>query len=54
VRAAYEAIIDTATVNRCDLILMASRGRRCVSAVALGSETVKVLAHSKISVLVYR
>jgi nucleotide-binding universal stress UspA family protein len=50
----YEAIIDTATANGCDLIVMASHGRRGVSAVVLGSETVKVLTHSKIPVLVYR
>lgn len=50
----YEAIIDTATASGCDLIVMASHGRRGVSAVVLGSETVKVLTHSKIPVLVYR
>jgi len=50
----YEAIIDTAKTTGCDLIAMASHGRRGVSAIALGSETVKVLTHSKIPVLVYR
>lgn len=50
----YKAIIDTARSKGCDLILMASHGRRGVSAVVLGSETVKVLTHSKIPVLVYR
>jgi nucleotide-binding universal stress UspA family protein len=50
----YQAIIDAATARKCDLILMASHGRRGVSAVVLGSETVKVLTHSKIPVLVYR
>jgi nucleotide-binding universal stress UspA family protein len=50
----YEAIIDTAAARKCDLIVMASHGRRGVSAVVLGSETVKVLTHSKIPVLVYR
>ena len=50
----YEAIIDAASARRCDLIVMASHGRRGVSAVVLGSETVKVLTHSKIPVLVYR
>ena len=50
----YQAIIDAAAARRCDLILMASHGRRGVSAVVLGSETVKVLTHSKIPVLVYR
>jgi nucleotide-binding universal stress UspA family protein len=38
----YEAIIDVAAARRCDLIVMASHGRRGVSAVVLGSETVKV------------
>ena len=40
--------------EKCDLIVMASHGRRGVAAVVLGSETVKVLTHSKIPVLVYR
>ena len=43
-----------AVARGCDLILMASHGRRGVSALLLGSETVKVLTHSKIPVLVYR
>ena len=50
----YQAIIDTAAARNCDLIVMASHGRRGVSAVVLGSETVKVLTHSQIPVLVYR
>ena len=50
----YQAIIDTAASKGCDLIVMASHGRRGVAAVVLGSETVKVLTHSKIPVLVYR
>ena len=50
----YQAIIDTAASKGCDLVLMASHGRRGVAAVVLGSETVKVLTHSKIPVLVYR
>ena len=50
----YQAIIDAAEARRCDLIVMASHGRRGVSAVVLGSETVKVLTHSKIPVLVFR
>jgi nucleotide-binding universal stress UspA family protein len=50
----YEGIIKTAHTKGCDLIVMASHGRRGVSAVVLGSETVKVLTHSKIPVLVYR
>ena len=40
--------------KRCDLIVMASHGRHGVSAIVLGSETVKVLTHCKIPVLVYR
>jgi nucleotide-binding universal stress UspA family protein len=50
----YRAIIDTAGSKGCDLIVMASHGRRGVSAIVLGSETVKVLTHSKIPVLVHR
>ena len=52
--AIYKAIIEVATQNSCDLIFMASHGRRGVDALLLGSETSKVLAHSKIPVLVYR
>jgi len=50
----YQAIIDGAKRNGCDLIVMASHGRRGVSALMLGSETVKVLTHSTVPVLVYR
>jgi len=50
----YQAIIDTATKRECDLIFMASHGRRGVAALVLGSETSKVLTHSKIPVLVCR
>jgi nucleotide-binding universal stress UspA family protein len=50
----YQAIIDTAKKKGCDLIVMASHGRRGISAIVLGSETVKVLTHSTIPVLVYR
>jgi nucleotide-binding universal stress UspA family protein len=50
----YQAIIDTASLEDCDLIVMASHGRRGISAIVLGSETVKVLTHSKIPVLVHR
>jgi len=49
----YQAIIDTAASRGCDLIVMASHGRRGISAIVLGSETVKVLTHSKIPVLVH-
>src|ERR1700740_2756869 len=50
----HEAIMYTAKTKGCDLIAMASHGRRGVSAIVLGSETVKVLTHSKVPVLVYR
>jgi nucleotide-binding universal stress UspA family protein len=50
----YEAIIDEATSRGCDLIVMASHGRRGLSALVLGSETNKVLTHSKIPTLVCR
>jgi nucleotide-binding universal stress UspA family protein len=50
----YEAIIDTAKQKNCDLIVMASHGRRGLNAVLLGSETQKVLTHSSIPVMVYR
>jgi nucleotide-binding universal stress UspA family protein len=50
----YQAIIDAAKGRGCDLIVMASHGRRGVSAIVLGSETVKVLTHSTIPVLVCR
>ena len=48
------AIIEAAKANGCDLILMASHGRRGLDALLLGSETQKVLTHSAIPVLVYR
>ena len=50
----YEGIIEVATAGGCDLIVMASHGRRGIKSLILGSETQKVLTHSKIPVLVYR
>lgn len=50
----YEAIVETAGKKGCDLIMMASHGRRGVGALLIGSETQKVLTHSTIPVLVYR
>ena len=50
----YTAIINAAAQKKCDLIVMASHGRRGLSALVLGSETHKVLTHSKIPVLVCR
>lgn len=50
----WEGIIETAESERCDLIFMASHGRRGLASLLLGSETQKVLTHSAIPVLVYR
>lgn len=50
----WKAIIDVAKEKQCDLIAMASHGRRGAAALILGSETVKVLTHSTIPVLVFR
>ncbi len=50
----YEAIISTAREHRCDLIVMASHGRRGIKGLLLGSETQKVLVHSAIPVMVHR
>jgi nucleotide-binding universal stress UspA family protein len=50
----WEAIIAAAKDQKCDAIVMASHGRRGVSALLLGSETQKVLTHSKVPVLVVR
>jgi nucleotide-binding universal stress UspA family protein len=47
-------IISTAKKKKCDLIVMASHGRRGLEALLLGSETQKVLTHSKVPVLVCR
>ena len=51
---AWEAILDHAKARACDVIVMASHGRRGVSALLLGSETQKVLTHSTLPVLVVR
>jgi nucleotide-binding universal stress UspA family protein len=50
----YRAIIRAARESGCDLIVMASHGRRGLSALVLGSETAKVLTHCSVPVLVYR
>ncbi|QOY92766.1 universal stress protein [Massilia sp. UMI-21] len=52
--APYEAIIKTARERLCDLIIMASHGRKGIKGLLLGSETQKVLVHSAIPVLVHR
>ena len=50
----HRGIIETAAEKGCDVILMASHGRRGIAGVLLGSETQKVLVHSKLPVIVYR
>ena len=51
---AWEGIVKQAKSKKADLIVMASHGRRGLSGLLLGSETTKVLTHSKIPVLVCR
>lgn len=50
----YEAIIAVAAKEGCDLVCMASHGRKGIAGLLLGSETAKVLTHSKVPVLVCR
>jgi nucleotide-binding universal stress UspA family protein len=50
----WEAILDHAKAQNCDLIIMASHGRRGVAALLLGSETQRVLIKSPIPVLVVK
>ncbi len=50
----WEGIVRAAKSKKCDLIVMASHGRRGLAGLLLGSETTKVLTHSKVPVLVCR
>jgi nucleotide-binding universal stress UspA family protein len=50
----WQEIIMAAEKSHCDVICMASHGRRGLAAMLLGSETVRVLTHSKVPVLVVR
>lgn len=50
----YEEIVRTAESTGCDAIFMASHGRRGVRGLLMGSETQKVLTHTKIPVVVFR
>lgn len=50
----YQAIIDAAELNHCDLIVMSSHGRQGLAELWYGSETRAVLTHSHIPTLVYR
>jgi len=50
----FQAIIDAVEKYGCDLVVMASHGRRGLAGVLLGSETTKVLTHCKVPVMVCR
>lgn len=50
----YQAIIAAAKDNNCDLIVVGAHGRRGIERLLLGSETTKILTHSKCPVLVWR
>lgn len=50
----WEAILDQAKQQACDLIVMASHGRRGMAALLIGSETSRVLTHSPLPVLVVK
>ena len=50
----WEAIVNAAKKRKCDVIVMASHGRRGIAGLLLGSETTKVLTHSRTPVLVCR
>lgn len=49
-----ESIITCAKKNKCDLIVMASHGRKGLKRLLLGSETTHVLTHSQVPVMVLR
>jgi len=50
----WQAIVDAAKARKCDIVVMASHGRRGIAGLLIGSETTKVLTHSKTPVLVCR
>jgi nucleotide-binding universal stress UspA family protein len=50
----HQAIITIATTTGCDLIIMASHGKKGITGELVGSETARVITHCKIPVLVYR
>ncbi len=50
----YEAIIEAAEKNGCDMIAMGSHGKGGAKQFFVGSETTRVLSHTKIPVVVYR
>ena len=50
----WKGILAAAHRRRCDAIVIASHGRSGLGGLVLGSETGKVLSHSRIPVLVTR
>ena len=52
-RTPYEGIVEAARKRKCDLIWIASHGRRGVARLMIGSVTLKVLAHATVPVLVH-
>ena len=50
----YEGILETATAEACDLIVMGSHGRKGMQALILGSVAQKVLTHAKVPVLIVK
>ena len=53
-RTPYEGIVAAARKRKCDLVFIASHGRRGISRLMMGSVTQKVLAHASVPVLVHR
>ena len=51
---AWEGILRAARSGKCDVVVIASHGRGSLGGLILGSETQRVLAHSKIPVMVVR
>ncbi len=49
-----EGILEAAAWAGCDLIVMASHGRRGIARLLLGSEAIQVLTHSTVPVLIFR
>lgn len=50
----YEGILETASAEGCDLIVMGSHGRKGIEALVLGSVAQKVLTHAKVPVLIVK
>lgn len=50
----WYTVIENATALGCDVIVMASHGRGALKSLLLGSETLSVLSHCKLPVLVVR